>query len=62
MTESSSAVDIDIGGNPSAEEAAETTEESSKSGVDIVLANRLTEVTEFTKDGYQEKIKVYIKK
>lgn len=59
-TEKSSAVDIDIGGNPSAEEAAETTEETSVSGVDIVLANRLTEVTEFTKDGYQKRIKLYI--
>ncbi|XP_030838296.1 translationally-controlled tumor protein homolog [Strongylocentrotus purpuratus] len=63
VTENSSAGDINIGGNPSAEEAAETTEETSVSGVDIVLANRLTEVTEYTKEAYQQdKIKPYIKK
>lgn len=61
-TETSSAMNIDIGGNPSAEEAAETMDEASKTGVDIVLDNRLVEVPEFTKEQYREKIKGYIKK
>lgn len=60
-TEKISSANIDIGGNPSAEEAAESTEDTVISGVDIVLANRLKGVVEFTKDVYQEMIKAYIK-
>lgn len=52
--------DIDdsaIGGNASAEEAAEATEATSTTGCNIVLANRLVE-TSYTKKDYQKYIKV----
>ena len=50
-----------IGGNPSTEEAQEGMDDETVSGVDIVLANRLTE-TSFAKKDYQKYIKPYIKK
>ena len=46
-----------IGGNPSTEEALEGMDDETVSGVDIVLANRLTE-TSFAKKDYQKYIKV----
>jgi len=62
VTESSSLDESKFGANPSAEEAAEAADDASVSGVNIVLANRLQEVQEFTKKQYQEKIKAYMGK
>jgi hypothetical protein len=53
-------VQID-GANPSAEEAAEGTDEAVESGVDIVLNHRLVE-TSFDKKGYMAYLKDYMKK
>ena len=56
-TEKTEVTDAMIGGNASAEEAAEETEETSTSGVNIVLANRLVQTT-YAKKDYQLYIKV----
>jgi len=62
VTESNSLDESAFGANPSAEEAAEGVDDGSVSGVNIVLANRLQEIQEFTKKQYQEKIKAYMGK
>ena len=62
MTESSQLDESKFGANPSAEEAAEGVDDGSVSGVNIVLANRLQEIQEFTKKQYQEKLKAYMAK
>lgn len=49
-----------IGANASAEEATETNDASSVSGVDIVLNHKLQETT-FTKSTYTAYIKEYMK-
>lgn len=49
--------DAMIGGNASVEEAAEANEDSSASGVNIVLANRLKQTT-YAKKDYGTYIKV----
>ncbi|XP_061923456.1 translationally-controlled tumor protein homolog isoform X1 [Entelurus aequoreus] len=56
--------DIDgslIGANASAEEAAEGTDSSSVSGIDVVLHNKLQQTT-FDKKSYMGYIKEYMKK
>ncbi|XP_078694749.1 translationally-controlled tumor protein homolog isoform X1 [Branchiostoma floridae x Branchiostoma belcheri] len=50
-----------IGGNASAEDAVEGLEESSKTGCNIVIAQRLQE-TQYTKEQYKIYIKGYNKK
>ncbi|EDV29604.1 expressed hypothetical protein [Trichoplax adhaerens] len=50
-----------IGGNASAEVADETSEASSVSGINFVLANRLEKI-DLTKKEFQSYIKVYMKK
>lgn len=62
VTESSSLDESKFGANPSAEEAAEGVDDGSVSGINIVLANRLQEIQEFSKKQYQEKIKAYMGK
>jgi len=62
VTESSQLDESKFGANPSAEEAAEGVDDGSVSGVNIVLANRLQEIQEFTKKQYQEKLKAYMAK
>lgn len=59
VTNDDSAIDAAIGANPSAEEAAETTEVSSKTEVNVVESHRLNEVPPFKKAAYKEKIKAY---
>jgi len=61
VTESAGDFDAAIGANPSAEEASEGVDESSVSGCNVVLANRLVE-TAFDKKGYMVYIKDYMKK
>ena len=58
-TETTQVSDAMIGGNASAEEGAEANEDSSQSGCNIVLANRLVQ-TSYAKKDYQTYIKVYI--
>ena len=62
VTESSQLDESKFGSNPSAEEAAEGVDESAVTGINIVLANRLQEIQEFTKKQYQDKIKKYMAK
>jgi len=52
---------IDIGGNPSAEEAEETTEDASQTVLDIAHSFRLNE-TQFDKKSYLGHLKQYMKK
>ena len=56
-TEKTEITDAMIGGNASAEEAAEDCEETGTRGVNIVLANRLQQ-TSFSKKDYGTYIKV----
>ena len=56
-TEVTKVDDSMIGGNASADEPAEAAGDSSVSGVNIILSNRLVE-TSFTKKDYQKYIKV----
>jgi len=61
-TESNDFDDSAIGANPSAEEAAEGADAASVTGVDIVLANRLQEVSAYSLKEYRKKIKEYCSK
>jgi len=56
-------VDCNTGGNPSAEGGDEDggADEASKSGVDIILANRLEQAPAFTKATYKAYIKGFMK-
>lgn len=56
-SEKTEITDAMIGGNASAEEAAEACEDGSTSGVNIVLANRLQQTT-YSKKDYGTYIKV----
>lgn len=53
--------DVNIGGNPSAEEAADVLSENSVSGINVLMASRLVETT-YTKKTYQKHIKEYMGK
>merc|ERR1712083_1109796 len=54
--------DFDIGGNASAEEAGEGTEEATESGVDLVLNHRLVETGFGKKADYMNYLKDYMKR
>merc|ERR1711993_97964 len=54
--------DFDIGGNASAEEAGEGTEEATESGVDLVPNHRLVETGFGKKADYMNYLKDYMKK
>ncbi|XP_071508063.1 translationally-controlled tumor protein homolog [Diadema antillarum] len=62
VTESNDIDDSMIGGNASAEEAAEGLDDSSVTGIDVVMKARMTEVTPFTLKQYKKLIKPYLKR
>ena len=59
VTESTDIDESKLGANASAEEAAESSESSSTTGINIVIANRLVE-TGFKKKDYMKYIKEYM--
>jgi hypothetical protein len=61
VSEKSDIDDSLIGGNASAEEAAEGAESNEVKGFDVVIQNRLVEMPAFDKKGYLTYVKTYLK-